>query len=106
MQQDAAAIRDAVGTGIRSLTGFDTVAVVVPGADALWQAAAEGAALGGYRFEGYKTTPPKSRATRVVVHADAADADTDLSAAPAVGEARARVKDQVSIPAGATPRGS
>ncbi|SIT74591.1 leucyl aminopeptidase [Microbacterium sp. RU33B] len=97
---DAAAVREAVGAGIRALTGYDTVAVAVPGAgaDGL-RAAAEGAALGGYRFAAYKTDAPKARASKVVVHGDVElDADA-LAAATAAASAVALVKDLVSTPA-------
>lgn len=97
---DAAAVRDAVGSGIRVLTGFETVAVAAPLADpALWSAAAEGAALGGYRFDGYKTEAPKPRAAHVVVHGTADEDAGALAAASAVADAAALVKDLVSIPA-------
>jgi leucyl aminopeptidase len=95
---DAAAVRDAVGTGIRTLTGFDRVAVAVPFADdATAGAAAEGAALGGYRFEGYKTSTGKLRASRVVLHVDIDD--DGLERATAAAAAVALVKDLVSTPA-------
>ena len=97
---DAAALRDAVGSGIRTLTGFSTVAVAAPEADAaLWPAIAEGAALGGYRFDGYKSEAPKPRASRVVVHGSAAADQPRLAAVTAVADAVALVKDLVSIPA-------
>ncbi|KRA23394.1 aminopeptidase [Microbacterium sp. Root61] len=97
---DAAAIRDAVGTGIRLLTGFETVAVATPLADAgLWRAAAEGATLGGYRFEGYKTEAPKSRAAHVVIHTTAETSSDDIAAVTAAATATAMVKDLVAIPA-------
>ena len=85
---------------IRTLTGFSTVAVAAPLADAaLWPAIAEGAALGGYRFDGYKSEAPKARASRVVVHGSAA-ADADrLAAVTATAAAVALVKDLVSTPA-------
>ncbi len=70
---DAAAVRDAVGAGIRTLTGFPVVSVgVLPGNASLRRAAAEGATLGGYRFDGYKSESPKPRAERVIVHGDEA----------------------------------
>ncbi|WP_442575708.1 leucyl aminopeptidase [Microbacterium sp. F51-2R] len=97
---DAAALRDAVGAGIRTLTGFATVAVAAPAADeALWGAAAEGAALGGYRFDGYKTEAPKARASRVRLHGTAEVDDESVAAVTAVADAVALVKDLVSIPA-------
>ncbi|MFB8147194.1 leucyl aminopeptidase [Microbacterium sp. NPDC056003] len=97
---DAAALRDAVGSAIRTLTGFATVAVAAPFADdALWTAAAEGAALGGYRFDGYKSESPKPRASKVVVHGTAtADAER-LAAITATADAVALVKDLVTTPA-------
>lgn len=97
---DAAALRDAVGSAIRGLTGFDTVAVAAPLADAGAAAVlAEGAALGGYRFDSYKTKPGKVRASRVIVHsADALD-DAQLERVRATADAMALVKDLVSIPA-------
>lgn len=94
---DAAALRYAVGAGIRSLTGFPTVAVSAPAVTGDARALAEGAGLGGYRFEGYKTAAGKTRADTVVVHADGSDAD--LHAASVVADATALVKDLVSIPA-------
>src|SRR6478735_3713626 len=97
---DAAALRDAVGAGIRTLTGFATVAVAAPAADkALWRAAAEGAALGGYRFDGYKTEAPKPRASRVRLHGTTEVDDEAVAAVTAVADAVALVKDLVSIPA-------
>lgn len=99
---ETSAIRDAVGTGIRQLTGFDSVAVTVLGsADdaATWSAAAEGAGLGGYAFEGYKGAGPKKRASRVTVHSPA-DVDAEaVGAATAIADAVALVKDLVAIPA-------
>ncbi|MEU1970440.1 leucyl aminopeptidase [Microbacterium sp. NPDC019599] len=96
---DAAAVRDAVGAAIRTLTGFATVAVGLPASPGLWRAAAEGATLGGYRFDGYKSDPPKPRASTVRVHgADEEDPDA-VAAVRATAAAVALVKDLVSIPA-------
>ncbi|MCP2636862.1 leucyl aminopeptidase [Microbacterium sp. HD4P20] len=97
---DAAALRDAIGAAIRILTGFATVAVATPFADAaLWTATAEGAALGGYRFDGYKTDPPKARASRVIVHGTAPADDRALAIVIETASAVALVKDLVSTPA-------
>lgn len=99
-EPDAAALRDAAGTAIRSLTGFATVALAAPSADpALWPALAEGAALGGYRFAGYKTEAPKPRAERVVVHGDAETDDTELTRVVETAASVALVKDLVHTPA-------
>ncbi|MGC5169938.1 leucyl aminopeptidase [Microbacterium sp. DT81.1] len=96
---DAVSIRDAVGTGIRTLTGFETVAVGVLGAvDAeSLSAAAQGAGLGGYAFDGYKSGGAKKRASRVVLHADLPP--NAVLAAQADADAVALVKDLVTIPA-------
>ncbi|WP_314097102.1 leucyl aminopeptidase [Microbacterium foliorum] len=95
---DAAAVRDAVGTALRSLTGFATVAVALsPELDAFADAAAEGAVLGGYRFDDYRREQGKTRASAVVLHADLDD--SALHRAVAVGEAVALIKDLVSTPA-------
>ncbi|WP_394685759.1 leucyl aminopeptidase [uncultured Microbacterium sp.] len=92
------ALRDAAGTGLRQLTGFEHVAVqsLVPSA---WRPIAEGAALGGYRFADYKKKVAKVRATRVTVVADEAPADSDSVAVAAVAGAVALVKDLVTTPA-------
>lgn len=96
----AAALRDAVGAAIRAITGFATVAVAAPYADpSLWTAAAEGAALGGYRFEGYKTEAPKPRAQRVVVHGSAEPDDAALKLVVETAASVALVKDLVNTPA-------
>lgn len=97
---DAAAVRDAIGSGIRVLTGFETVSVaVVPDEGDLARAAAEGATLGGYRFEGYKSEAPKPRAAQVVVHTSDESASTDVGRISAAADAVALVKDLVSVPA-------
>ncbi len=85
---------------IRALTGFATIAVAAPLADpTLWPAVAEGAALGGYRFDGYKTEAPKPRAARVVVHGSAEPDPERLARVTAAASAVALVKDLVTIPA-------
>ncbi|MDL9979698.1 leucyl aminopeptidase [Microbacterium candidum] len=95
---DADGLREAVGAGIRQLTGFETVAVTVPLVEAPGRSAAEGAALGGYSFADYKTSEPKRRASRVVLH-DASLTDDDLAAATVAASAVALVKDLGSTPA-------
>jgi leucyl aminopeptidase len=95
---DAVAVRAAVGTALRTLTGFETVAVAAPAAPGAWAAVAEGAALGGYRFEGYKTGERPRRAARVIVHAVEAD-DAGIRRAAAAAGAVALVKDLAATPA-------
>src|SRR5690606_3086230 len=95
----AESVREAVGTAIRTLTGFATVAVgLAPGLNEFAAAAAEGAALGGYRFDGYRSDPGKSRADAVVVHSDTLT-DAQVERAQVIGDALALVKDLVSVPA-------
>ena len=65
----------------------------------LWTAIAEGAALGGYRFDGYKTEAPKPRAARVVVHGTAEPDDAALQLIVETAASVALVKDLVDIPA-------
>nr|WP_274638346.1 leucyl aminopeptidase [Microbacterium bovistercoris] len=93
-------VRDAVGAAVRTLTGFESVAVSVPGVDAERQrAAAEGAALGGYWFDDYKSgTDRRRRARRVTVHASELT-DADLVRIDAAASAVALVKDLTSTPA-------
>jgi leucyl aminopeptidase len=104
-EPDLAAVREAVGTAARLLTGFDTVAVHVAAAvDGAWRAAAEGAALGAYRFEAYKTEDPekaarKRRASSVLVHVPGPVDDAELEPVRAAAEAVSLVKDLVSTPA-------
>jgi leucyl aminopeptidase len=96
----AGAVRDAVGVGIRSMTGFASLAVAAPLAEDIhWSAAAEGALLGGYRFAGYKTAAPKARAATVIVHGRVERDDSALEAVRASAAAVALVKDLVSTPA-------
>lgn len=95
---DAAAVRSAAGVALRTLTGFETVAIAAPAAPAAWEALAEGAALGGYRFEGYKTTAGPQRARHVIVHAEGADED-GLRRVRASASAVALVKDLSAMPA-------
>ncbi|MGW9626534.1 leucyl aminopeptidase [Microbacterium sp. NPDC055521] len=96
---DAAAVRDAVATALRSLTGFATVSVGFAGdLDRFADAAAEGALLGGYRFDDYRSERKPARAETIVLHA-ASIGDGALEHARAVAEAVALVKDLVSVPA-------
>ncbi|KAG4065360.1 hypothetical protein HA402_006722 [Bradysia odoriphaga] len=94
----AAAVRNAVGTALRTLTGFESVAVgLTAGLAEFTDAAAEGAVLGGYRFDSYRTDKGKARAASVVLHADLDDAA--IARAQAIGDAVALTKDLVTVPA-------
>jgi leucyl aminopeptidase len=97
--QDAA-LRSAAGAGIRQLTGFARVAVGAPSLpEASWRALAEGAALGGYRFDGYKSAAPSARADEVIVSTPDAPDTADIDAVGAIAGAVALVKDLVTTPA-------
>ncbi|MBN7792488.1 leucyl aminopeptidase [Microbacterium esteraromaticum] len=96
---DAASVRDAVATAVRNLTGFATVSIglasdIEPFADA----AAEGALLGGYRFDDYRSEKKPARAETLVLHA-AQLSDGALDRARAAAESVALVKDLVNTPA-------
>ncbi|MCI1018245.1 leucyl aminopeptidase [Microbacterium sp. C5A9] len=95
---DARAVRNAVGATLRTLTGFETVSVgLTPGLEQFADAAAEGAVLGGYRFDGYRRDAGKTRATSVILHAELDE--SAAARAVAVGEAVALIKDLVFVPA-------
>lgn len=96
---DAAAVRDAVGAAVRTTTGFETIAVAAASSPALTRAVAEGAVIGGYRFEGYKRDAGKTRASRIVVSSPGEVSLEDAAAVDAVGSALALVKDLVHVPA-------
>lgn len=96
---DSEALRNAVGTAVRTTTGFPTIAVAAPLATDAFSAVAEGAILGGYRFDGYKSVTGPARATSIVIHTDDAIEDAEVARARAVGAAAALVKDLVHTPA-------
>lgn len=96
---DAAAVRDAVATAVRNLTGFATVAIgFAPGPDQFTDAAAEGALLGGYCFDDYRSEKKPARAESLVLHS-AEISPGALDHARAVSDAVALVKDLVNTPA-------
>jgi leucyl aminopeptidase len=95
---DDNAVRDAVGTALRTLTGFERVSVRLSDAVAPFAvAAAEGALLGGYRFDDYRSGERASRAAVVVLHADLSDADA--ARVRALADAVALTRDLVTTPA-------
>lgn len=94
-----AAVRDAAGVALRTLTGFESVAIgLAASLHEFAAAAAEGAVFGGYRFEGYRAKPGKARASSVTLHSSRVT-DEDIAHARIVGDALALVKDLVSVPA-------
>ncbi len=95
---DAAAVRNAAGAALRSLTGFDHVALgLADGLEGFAPAAAEGAVLGGHRFDGYRSEKGKTRATAVTLHAVLTD--EEAAHAQTIGDAVALIKDLVNVPA-------
>ena len=92
---DADAVRTIVGQVVRTTTGFNTIGLVLTGETANYpEEAAEGAALGSYTFNSYKTGSPAERATSVVLFGEA-----DAARAAVIGDAVALVKDLVTMPA-------
>ncbi|MGB3377071.1 MAG: leucyl aminopeptidase [Microbacterium sp.] len=95
----AQTVRDAVATAVRSLTGFTTVSIgFAAGLEQFADAAAEGALLGGYRFDDYRSEKKPAKAESLILHA-AQVGDDALDQARVIAEAVALVKDLVSVPA-------
>ena len=95
---DAAAVRNATGTALRTLTGFDNISVALAeGLEPFAAAAAEGAVLGGHKFDGYRSEKGKTRATAVTLHAELEQ--EDATHAQVIGDAVALIKDLVNVPA-------
>ncbi len=97
----AEAVRRAAGAAVRTLAGSATVALALPLDEESLRAAAEGAALGGYRFAGYQTRPSGDRkpveSVRIVVP-DSKDklARAELKRAAALVDAVGRTRDWVN----------
>lgn len=95
----AGEVRKAVGAALRTLTSFETVAVFLsPSVAEFSSAAAEGAILGGYRFDNYRKEKGKARAS-VVTFSDAQVTQAEIDHAGVVGASVAMVKDLVTTPA-------
>ncbi|WP_020521372.1 leucyl aminopeptidase [Catelliglobosispora koreensis] len=107
----AETLRRAAASAVRALAGSKSVAVALPlsddasdsGTHAL-RAVTEGAALGAYRFPGYKGKPQTSRKEPVglisvlVPDAKETGAQTELHRAGVVASAVARTRDWVNVP--------
>ncbi|MPZ25293.1 MAG: leucyl aminopeptidase [Micromonosporaceae bacterium] len=98
-------LRRGAGAAVRALTGQAKAALALPVPDdealpAAVRALVEGALLGAYRFDGYKTTPPRWPAVRsVAVHVpDAKDraARAELTRAVTATGAVRRARDWVN----------
>lgn len=93
---DAASLRVSVGSAVRALTAIESVAIAVPADDAEVAAALlEGAALGAYAFDQYRSTP-KPRVARVELHTAFSADEVGLDRVRAVVAAVARTKDLVN----------
>ena len=94
----AVSVRNAAGAALRVFTGFETISLALaPGLESFADAAAEGAVLGGHRFEGYRSEKGKNRASSVILHAQIDD--ETAAHAQAIGDAVALIKDLVQVPA-------
>ncbi len=95
---DADSVREAVGAALRCVTGFPRVSVRLSDAIAPFAvAAAEGALLGGYRFDDYRSGDRPQRASVVVLDADLPDADA--TRVRTLADAVALTRDLVTTPA-------
>ncbi|WP_295011082.1 leucyl aminopeptidase [uncultured Microbacterium sp.] len=95
---DPDAVREAVGAALRNLTGFERVSVLLSDAILPFSvAAAEGALLGGYRFDDYRSSEKPQRAGIVTLHAEVSD--EAAARARALAEAVALTRDLVTTPA-------
>lgn len=96
---DPDAVRAAVGSALRQLSGLEHVAIALPdGAGPDHAAAAlEGAAVGAYAFTGYRTGERPMPAERVTVHGDGHDRSVEM--ATALATAVHTVRDLVATPA-------
>jgi leucyl aminopeptidase len=101
------ALRRAVGAAVRAVAGQSKVALALPVPDdemlaTAVRAQSEGALLGAYRFDGYKSTPARRQPVRsVAVHVpDARDraARAEVKRAGVVAGAVARARDWVNTP--------
>ncbi|MGX5695336.1 leucyl aminopeptidase [Agromyces soli] len=93
---DAPALRLAAGSALRQLADASRVAIAVPAGDADEAAALlEGAALGAYRFNEYRSKP-KPAATAIALHTDLDEASVGVARVRAVAEAVAATRDLVN----------
>jgi leucyl aminopeptidase len=104
---EAEVLRRGAGAAVRALAGQRTVAIALPvpddgGLPGAVRALAEGALLGAYRFDSYKSTPPRrTPVTSVAIHVpDAGDraARAEVTRAVSVAGVVARARDWVNTP--------
>jgi leucyl aminopeptidase len=101
---DAEALRRAAGAAVRQLAGLGTVALALPAATAdNVRALAEGAALGGYSFDRYRSEHQPAPVDEVVVLTDLAKDKAALAGAASasvVARAVHLARDWVNTPPG------
>ncbi len=94
---DADALRLAAGSALRQLSDVDSVALGVPTASAAEAAALlEGAALGAYRFNEYRSKP-KAPVASITLHTGFDDEELGTERVRAVAEAVASTRDLVNL---------
>ena len=102
-------VRKAAGAAIRATAGMTKVATTLAGingrtSDELVQAVGEGAVLGGYRFDEYRSEQPEAadlpagKLTILVAKARAAGTTSALARAVKIGEAVSLARDLVNTP--------
>lgn len=93
---DAAALRVAIGSAVRQLTGVATLAIAVPAEEPQTAAAIlEGAALGAYAYSEYKSKP-KSPVEDITLYSPIDPDEIGLERVRVVTAAVARTKDLVN----------
>ncbi|MCM3659080.1 leucyl aminopeptidase [Agromyces mediolanus] len=94
---DADALRLAAGSALRQLSEVDSVAIGIPAASAAEAAALlEGAALGAYRFNEYRSKP-KPPVASITLHTEFGDEELGTERVRTVAEAVAATRDLVNL---------
>jgi len=97
-EPDANALREAAGALTRQLRGVDTIVLGLPGAsDETAAAILEGAAIGAYRFDDYRSTTDAAQAPASTIVLPGAS-DEVVARATATAEAVGLVRDLVNTP--------
>lgn len=93
------ALRSAAGTAARALAMVSRVALALPAASPeAGRAILEGAAMGAYRFTGYRRTEPGPATAEFVLLTEHEDAESMAAAAAISADAVALVRDLVNTP--------
>lgn len=92
-------LRAAAGTAARALGSADRVVLALPTTTAAdVQAVLEGAAMGGYRFSGYRSSEPTAGTTTIELATQVDGAESAAQVATATASAVALVRDLVNTP--------